>query len=70
MNIFEMINSAFEFVVPIVNWLWNFPTNISWYASIPLTGQLPLMILLIFGAGGYFTIAIPRRTVSLFEEIF
>ncbi len=56
MNIFEMINSAFEFVVPIVNWLWNFPTNISWYASIPLIGQLPLMILLIFGAGGYFTI--------------
>lgn len=56
MNIFESINSTFEFVVPIVNWLWNFPTNISWYANIPLIGQLPLMILLIFGVGGYVTI--------------
>lgn len=56
MNLFESINRSFEFVVPIVNWLWNFPTNIGWYAKIPILGGLPLMILLIFGAGSYFTL--------------
>lgn len=56
MNIFDAINNGFAVIVPVMDWLWNFPTNVSWYASIPIIGGLPLMILLIFGSGIFFTI--------------
>jgi AGCS family alanine or glycine:cation symporter len=56
MNLFQQVNSMFAFLVPIMNWLWNFPTNIKGYSSLPLIGGIPLMIFLIFGGGVYFTI--------------
>ncbi len=54
-SIFEAINRFFEFIVPIADFLWDFPTNFEWYASIPILGKFTFAILLLIGSGIYFT---------------
>ena len=54
-EIFASINKFFEFIVPIADFLWDFPTNFDWYASIPILGQFTFAILLLMGAGIYLT---------------
>lgn len=54
--IFDSINQFFAFVAPISDAVWEFPTNISWYAKIPILGQLALPILVLVGVGIYFSI--------------
>ncbi len=54
-EIFNAINSFFDFIVPIADFLWEFPTNIKWYANIPILGGFSLAILLLVGTGLYFT---------------
>ena len=54
-EIFASISKFFEFIVPIVDFLWNFPTNYDWYANIPILGQFTFAILLLVGAGIYLT---------------
>ncbi|MCD8125759.1 MAG: alanine:cation symporter family protein [Lachnospiraceae bacterium] len=57
MNVlFEMINQFFAGVVPVADFLWDFPTNIDAYANIPILGQLSLAFLLLLGGSLYFTI--------------
>lgn len=34
-HIFEIVNELFAGVVPIADFLWDFPTNIDAYAQIP-----------------------------------
>ncbi|WP_291635544.1 sodium:alanine symporter family protein [Clostridium sp.] len=53
---FEAINRFFEFIVPIADFLWEFPTNIKWYANIPILGNFTFAIIILMGAGVYFTI--------------
>lgn len=53
---FEAINKFFEFIVPIADFLWDFPTNIEWYANIPILGKFTFAIILLVGTGIYFTI--------------
>lgn len=54
-GLFEGINSFFNFIVPIADFMWDFPTNLEWYASIPILGKFTFAILLLVGAGIYFT---------------
>lgn len=54
-GIFESVNQFFEFVVPIADFLWDFPTSFAWYANIPILGKFTLAILLLVGTGIYFT---------------
>lgn len=54
-GIFEMVNALFAGVVPIADFLWDFPTNYEWYSSIPILGQFSLAILLLLGGSFYFT---------------
>lgn len=54
-GIFEAINGFFEFIVPIADFLWDFPTNFEWYANIPILGKFTFAILLLVGSGIYFT---------------
>lgn len=54
-GIFEMVNALFAGVVPVADFLWDFPTNYEWYASIPVLGQFSLAILLLLGGSFYFT---------------
>jgi len=53
---FEAINKFFDFVVPIADFLWDFPTNLEWYANIPILGKFTFAIILLVGTGIYFTI--------------
>ena len=34
---------------------WDFPTNLGWYAAIPIIGNFSLAIILLIGSGIYFT---------------
>ena len=54
-RIFDSINTFFEFIVPISDFLWDFPTNLSWYSSIPILGKFSAALLLLIGAGIYFS---------------
>ncbi len=54
-GIFNAVDQLFAGVVPISNFLWDFPTNYEWYASIPILGQYSLGILFLLGCGIYFT---------------
>ena len=54
-NLFDAVNRLFEFVVPIADFLWDFPTNYDAYASIPILGQYPLSILFLLGCGIFFS---------------
>lgn len=55
-HIFEIVNELFAGVVPIADFLWDFPINIDAYAQIPILGQLSLAIWLLLGGSLYFTI--------------
>ncbi|MEG0133346.1 MAG: amino acid carrier protein [Clostridium sp.] len=52
---FYSINKIFEFIVPIADFLWDFPTNLQWYSEVPILGNFSLAILLLLGSGLYFT---------------
>lgn len=54
-QIFEAVNNIFAFIVPISDFLWDFPTNFAWYAQIPILGKFSLAILILVGAGIFFT---------------
>ena len=55
-QIFEAINNFFKFVTPVSDFFWDFPTNFSWYANIPILGNFSLAIILLVGSGIYFSI--------------
>lgn len=54
-EIFNAVNRFFEFIVPITDFLWDFPTNIDWYSKIPVLGGMSLAVILLLGTGIYFT---------------
>ena len=54
-ELFGSINKFFEFIVPIADFLWDFPTNYAWYANIPILGKFTFAILLLVGSGIYLT---------------
>lgn len=54
-QLFEAVNNVFAFIVPISDFLWDFPTNFAWYAQIPILGHFSLAILILVGAGIYLT---------------
>ena len=55
-KIFETINHIFRFVIPVSDFFWEFPTNFSWYSSIPVLGNFSLAIILLVGSGIFFTL--------------
>jgi AGCS family alanine or glycine:cation symporter len=54
-GIFAFVDDLFAGIVPITDFLWDFPTNFAGYAAIPVIGQFPLSILFLLGCGIYFT---------------
>lgn len=54
-QIFDSINHFFRFITPISNFFWDFPTNLDWYAGIPVLGNFSLAIILLVGSGIFFT---------------
>ncbi len=39
------------------DFIWEFPTNISWYHSLPVIGDLPIVIIFLVGTGIYFSLS-------------
>ena len=44
--VFEAITRVFSFVGPLSDFLWDFPTILSWYSNIPILGDISLAVLL------------------------
>lgn len=55
-SIFDAINQIFAFIIPVKDFLWDFPTNFEWYRNIPLIGNFTFAVILLIGSGIYFTI--------------
>lgn len=66
--IFEAINSVFGFVGPVSDFLWDFPTNLEWYAKIPLLGNLSLAIIVLIGSGLFFSFKLGFVQVTHFKK--
>ena len=52
---YELISSICVVFQELADWVWGFPTNLKWYAGLPIIGELPLVIILLVGTGIYFT---------------
>jgi len=66
-SLFNSVNSFFDFIVPISDFMWNFPTNFKWYSNIPVLGNFAFSILLLIGTGVYFTFATKFVQVRRFK---
>ena len=67
-GIFESINGIFSFIGPLSDFLWDFPTNFEWYASIPLLGNFSFAIILLLGSGIFFSFRIGFMQVTYFKK--
>jgi len=69
-QLFNAINSFFDFVTPVSDFFWDFPTNMSWYANIPILGNFSLAIILLVGSGIYFSFRIGFMQVTHLKRAF
>ena len=67
-QLFNAINSFFDFVTPVSDFFWDFPTNMSWYANIPVIGNFSLAIILLVGSGIFFSFRIGFMQVTHFKK--
>lgn len=67
-QLFSSVNQIFEFVIPVSDFFWDFPTNLSWYASIPILGNFSLAVILLIGSGIYFSIRTGFIQVTHFSK--
>lgn len=67
-QVFHAINSFFDFVTPVSDFFWDFPTNMSWYANIPILGNFSLAIILLVGSGIYFSFKTGFMQVTHFKQ--
>ena len=65
---FEAINNFFDFIVPIADFLWDFPTNFQWYTNIPVLGNFTFAIIILMGSGVYFTIRTSFVQITGFKK--
>ncbi len=52
---YEFIGGICAIFQNLADLVWGFPTNLEWYARLPMIGELPLVIILLVGTGIYFT---------------
>lgn len=67
-SVFQAINNVFSFVIPISDFLWDFPTNCNWYASIPILGNFSLAVILLVATGIFFSIKTGFIQLTHFKE--
>lgn len=67
-QVFSAINNVFRFVTPVSDFFWDFPTNLSWYASIPILGNFSLAVILLMGSGIFFTIKTGFIQITHFKK--
>lgn len=54
-SLFATITAVCGKIQVISDLVWDFPTNLDWYASIPILGNFSLAIILLVGSGIFFT---------------
>ena len=54
----------------VSDFFWEFPTNFTWYASIPVLGNFSLAIILLVGFGIYATVRLRFIQVRRFRRSF
>lgn len=67
-QLFTAINNVFEFVTPVSDFFWDFPTNLAWYSSIPILGNFSLAVILLIGSGIFFSIKTGFIQVTHFKK--
>lgn len=67
-QLFSAINQLFDFVIPVSDFFWGFPTNFAWYANIPILGNFSLAIILLVGSGIFFTVKTGFIQVTHFKK--
>ncbi|MGL4392852.1 MAG: alanine/glycine:cation symporter family protein [Fusobacteriaceae bacterium] len=67
-QILKNINDLFGFLGPITDMAWDFPTNFSWYANIPIIGKFSLAIIMLVGSGIFFTFWLGMVQVKYFRK--
>ena len=66
--LFDIINAICEKIQIVSDLFWSFPTNLDWYANIPILGNFSLAIILLIGSGVYFTCSLRFIQVRKFKE--
>ena len=66
--IFESMNGIFKFITPVSDWIWDFPTNYSWWRNIPVVGNLSLAVILLVGSGIFFTLRTGFIQITHFKD--
>ena len=54
-GLFAAVTAICEKIQIVSDWFWSFPTNLGWYAAIPVLGNFSLAIILLVGTGIFFT---------------
>lgn len=67
-SVFETINNIFSFVGPLSDFLWDFPTNMEWYARIPILGNFSFAVILLVGSGIFFSFKLGFIQVTHFKK--
>lgn len=67
-TLFDIINAICEKIQIISDLFWSFPTNLDWYAGIPILGSFSLAIILLIGSGIYFTFRLRFIQIRKFKE--
>lgn len=65
--LFDAVNAICGKIQVVSNWFWDFPTNLDWYAAIPVLGNFSLAILLLVGSGIFFTFKLRFIQVRRFK---
>ena len=53
--LFDAVNAICEKIQVVSDLFWDFPTNLDWYAAIPILGNFSLAIILLVGTGIFLT---------------
>lgn len=54
-GIFDIINAICSQIQVVSDLFWDFPTNLDWYANIPILGNFSLAIIALVGSGLFFS---------------
>lgn len=69
-SVFEVIRMICGKIQIVSDLFWDFPTNLSWYANIPVIGRFSLAIILLIGSGIYFSCRLHFIQVRKFKQGF
>ncbi len=66
-SIFNLINAVCGKIQVISDLFWDFPTNLEWYAQIPILGNFSLAVILLLGSGLFFSFQLRFIQVRRFK---